>query len=210
MPVTHVCAQGDCIASIAEAHGFFPATIWDDAANSNLKDLRGEEGYVLFSGDEVVVPDLTPKDEACATEQRHRFRRKGVPEKLKIKLVDDDDKPLGGASYRLDIDGKLTEGKTDADGTLEQYIPPGARNARLRVPDQDLEIEVPLGHLDPIDEVRGVQQRLNNLGYSCGVTGEEDAETAAAISRFQSDHELEITGEANAATRDELKSAHGA
>ncbi len=209
MPVTHVCSQGDCIASIAEQHGFFPPTIWNDPANQELKDLRGEDGYVLLPGDEVVVPDLTTKDESCATEQRHRFRRKGVPELLKLELVDTDGRPIGGAEYQLDLDGKVIEGTTDSAGKLEHYIPPGARLARLRVPDHELEMLIPLGHLDPVSEITGVQQRLNNLGYACPINGQEDPETAAAVSRFQADHDLEITGEANDATREKLKSEHG-
>jgi len=210
MPLTHVCTQGDCIASIAEAHGFFPPTVWNDPANQKLKDLRGEDGYVLLLGDEVVVPDLVTKEEACATEARHRFRRKGVPEKLTLELLDDADQPIADADYQLDIDGKLFEAKTDGKGMVEQFIPPGARHGRLRVPLHNLEIELPLGHLDPVTEIAGVQQRLNNLGYACPLSGNEDPETAAAVSRFQTDNDLEVTGEANDATRDTLKEKHGA
>jgi len=209
MPTTHVCTQGDCVASIAEAHGFFPPTIWDHASNRSLKERRGNDGYVLLPGDEIIVPDRESRDEDCATEAKHRFRRKGVPEKLHLKLVGDDGKPLASVEYQLDIEGKLLEGSTDAGGNIEHPIPPGARRARLRVPAQEIEMSIPLGNLDPVDEVIGVQQRLNNLGYACGLTGMEDPETAGAVSRFQADHDLNITGEANDQTRDKLKGEHG-
>ena len=77
MPVVLRVRPGDCIASIASERGFFPDTIWNDPANESLRTLR-KDPYVLQPDDEVVVPDLRPKQVVCATGKRHTFRRRGV------------------------------------------------------------------------------------------------------------------------------------
>ncbi len=56
-------------------------------------------------------------------------------------------------------------------------------------------IVVQLRHLDPFDTVEGVQDRLNNLGYSCGdEKGTMGPKTEQAIREFQSDCSLTETG----------------
>ena len=75
--------QGDCISSIAQKHGLFWDKVWNHPKNANLQERR-KDPNVLSPGDVVFVPDKDEKEESGATEQRHRFKRKGVPEKLRI------------------------------------------------------------------------------------------------------------------------------
>jgi N-acetylmuramoyl-L-alanine amidase len=82
----HTVRQGDCISSIADKYGFFPDTLWNLPENGELKQRR-QDPNVLFSGDEVFVPDKREKTESCATEQRHRFRRKGTPAILRLRIM---------------------------------------------------------------------------------------------------------------------------
>ncbi len=99
--------DGDCISSIAFSHGFFWETLWNHGKNSDLKSKR-KDPNILKEGDVVHIPELSPKEESCATEKRHKFKLKGVPAKLKLKLMqpkkpkDDEDeaggKPAGGSS----------------------------------------------------------------------------------------------------------------
>jgi N-acetylmuramoyl-L-alanine amidase len=75
MPKKHIVKQGECISSIADAHGFFPDNIWNDAANTKLRGKR-KDPNVLYSGDVVVIPDKQSKEESCATEKKHSFIKK--------------------------------------------------------------------------------------------------------------------------------------
>ncbi|HEX5047131.1 MAG TPA: peptidoglycan-binding domain-containing protein [Gammaproteobacteria bacterium] len=85
MPTKHKVKAGDCIASIAFENGFFWRTVWEDAANAALKRKR-KSPFQLLEGDEVQVPDLRKKEESRASEQRHRFKLKGVPAVLIIAI----------------------------------------------------------------------------------------------------------------------------
>ena len=78
--------QGDCISSIAYEHGFFPDTIWNHPDNAELKRLR-KEMNLLEVGDIVKIPEKVEKKESIATEQEHRFVKKGVPAKLRMKIL---------------------------------------------------------------------------------------------------------------------------
>ena len=195
--------QGDCISSIAFAYNLFPKTIWDHPDNEELKKLR-KDPNALFPGDSVVIPEKELKEEDCQPEQKHRFKRKGVPERLRIQFLtgaEEDDSPRKGIPYTLDIATKSgrpvpqKKGKTDNNGFLDESIPPDALKGIIVLDeDEDEEVyEIMLGYLDPIDTISGVQARLNNLGYDCG---DEDGilgvMTKKAIRNFQADNDLEI------------------
>jgi len=206
----HIVRQGDTTTSIAQEHGFFWETIWDHPNNEELKSSR-ENPNVLHPGDVIFIPERRERQESGATEQRHRFRRKGVPERLRLRLLDEDDEPRADISYSLEIDGNLFTGTTDSEGMIEHSIPPNAGTGRLLVGDsQEEEHELNLGHLDPISEISGVQARLKNLNLYLGeVNGEMNDETGLAIMEFQQRHDLEETGEMNDETRGQLEEVHG-
>ncbi|HZF28930.1 MAG TPA: peptidoglycan-binding domain-containing protein [Gammaproteobacteria bacterium] len=153
----------------------------------------------------LFVPDKTPKNAGCGTEQKHTFKRKGVPAKLKIRLLLDDE-PRANEPYHLTVDGRTVEGATDSDGFLEEPIPPGATRGQLRVgagPVFDV-FELALGTLDPIDTDSGVEGRLQGLGYPV-----HDDDLAPAIRAFQADEQLTVTGRVDAGTRDLLQQRFG-
>ena len=201
--------QGDTTASIAYEAGFLWETIWNHGNNAELKRQRGNPN-VLYPGDVLFVPELQPKEEAGATEQRHRFRRRGVPEKLRIRLLDENDEPRSGLPYVLEIDGGLFEGTTNDEGVIEHPISPAARGGRLTVGESGEErYRLNLGHLDPIQEITGVQGRLRNLGMYLGeVNGEMTPETVEAIREFQRHRNLEENGALDDETRRQLADLH--
>jgi hypothetical protein len=201
--------QGECVASIAFEHGHFWETIWNDPANLDLKNARGNP-YVLLPGDRLHIPPLQAKVESGSTEQRHRFKRKGVPEKLHIRILDENGKPLSGVNYSIEVDGHLTASATDAEGNIVHYIPPNARYGTILLPKLNREIPLSLGWLDPAMELSGVQARLNNLGYDAGEEdGRWDDSVREAIWQFQQVNNLPVTGELDEMTRSKLTQLYG-
>ncbi len=75
--------SGDCMSSIAFEHGFSPDTLWNH--NEDLKQKRKKMNH-LEVDDTLIIPEKEEKEESGATEQKHRFRKKGVPAKLKLKI----------------------------------------------------------------------------------------------------------------------------
>lgn len=204
MARAHRVRSGECISSVALAYGFFPDTIWDHPENAALREERADPN-VLADGDEVFIPDRRPRVVTCATDQTHRFKRRGVPEYFRLQLARYG-QPRAGEPFQLEVDGVLHEGRTDADGKIEVRIPPNARRAVLIIGEDRYELA--LGHVDPITHEAGVRQRLENLGYLASKTASAH-ELAVALHRFQIDQELEPTGELTDETRDKLRAAHG-
>jgi hypothetical protein len=162
----YVVKQGECIESIALAHGFLPDTLWNHPDNAQLKRER-KDPSLLLPGDRVQVPDPRPKQEQGADSQRHRFRRKGLPSKLRVRVLRDGE-PRKNEPYTLNIDGKLSQGTTDGDGVVEVPVPPDAQRGTLIVGKDEKDqqtFELRLSGLDPIASVTGAQQRLRNLGF---------------------------------------------
>jgi hypothetical protein len=205
----HTVAQGQCISSLAEQYGFTPERVWDDAENEALRELRGDAN-ILEPGDRIFIPDREQKLVDCATNQTHRFVRHGVPAKLSLRLVDDG-KGHGGRPFVARVGGKEIEGNTDGDGRIEIWIPPRATEVEITVGEGDdaRVFLVQLGILDPVTTIRGVQARLDNLGFECEMTGELDEDTVEAITDFQLyiGHP-EPSGELDDATRDALATLH--
>ncbi len=209
MSTRHVVTQGECIASIAFSYGFFPETLWNADENAELRKLRADP-YVLSAGDVVTVPDLRNKEVDAGTGKLHRFRRKGVPEKLRLTFAIGED-PRANAPYELEVDGVVlsTDRSTDDDGTLEHFIPPNARQAIVRF-HEDEAYTFALRCLEPLDSLNGAAGRLQNLGYYGGPleVQEDDAQFEAALIEFQIDNDLDPSGRLDEATSSALREAY--
>ena len=198
--------------SIAQRYGFRWRTLWDHPANQDLKARRGDPN-VLNPGDIVEIPDHVSREEAGATETRHRFRRKGVAAVLRLKLLDRAGKPRPALPYVLQVDGKNSQGSTDGNGLLEVSIPPDAAEAVLTYElDGGVTIQrrLRLGGTDPSTEGDGLRQRLANLGYLPPDAVESDrGQLERAVRAFQQSQELEPTGSVDDSTRKKLRQVHG-
>jgi hypothetical protein len=212
MPKKYKVKEGDCIASIAFDNDLFPETIWNDTANAALKKTR-ENPNVLAVGDIVVIPDKVVQIVDCASDNKHQFLRKGVPEKLTMRFLDEAGGPRIGVKYRLDIDGELRQGTTGSRGEIEHVIPPNARQGKLYLDEGEAEelLMLDIGTLPPLSETLGVQKRLSNLRFECleddGVFGEK---TEIALKAFQAHYELPVTGEVDTDTKNKLAELHEA
>src|SRR5678816_4352786 len=188
----HVVSQGECLNSIAAEYGFVWKTIWNHADNADLKELR-KDPNVLLPDDVLVIPDKKVKEESCATEKSHKFKRKGVPAVLKIRLLNNG-QPRKNFGWKANLGGTWQEGKTDGDGNVEIKLAPGCDSGILKL-ENGTEYQLQLRELDPVDSVSGVQGRLNNLGYDCGeVDGKMNETTTESIKGFQGDYELKVDG----------------
>lgn len=198
----HIAAPGESIDTIAERYGLAPEPLWQH--NAELRQRRRNRN-TLEPGDVVSIPDVNARQVKVATGRRHRFRRKGVPWKLKLRLVDGKG-PRKSTKYTIELDdGTLLEGKTDDQGVLERFVPVGAKEGTLRI-GQD-EYVLRLSRLPPSDSVEGVRARLVNLGL---LHPSADTEAvSAALALFQRQNELTDTGQLDDETRQKLELLHG-
>lgn len=240
MPEDYVVRQGDCISSIAYRKGHFWQTIWDHPNNARLKNDR-KDPNILMEGDVVHIPDLRPKEVPGATERRHKFVFRGVPAKLRLQLLEQErsepadagtqapsdfsvvenppqpaagrqDRPRANVPFILEVDGRITRGRTDGEGRLEVALPPDAREGFLIVEPgtpRETIVRLALGTMDPITEIAGLRKRLNNLGFYCGEADEMTPDLESALRAFQQEYGLVVTGQPDQATRDKLQQVHG-
>lgn len=208
MSTRYTVRDGDCISSIAFERGFFPDTVWEHPDNASLRQARKDNPNALLAGDQVVIPDKRSREVTAATGRRHTFRRRGVPAVFRVRVLFGGE-PLAKEPFTLDVGGAWIQGTTTEEGVVEAMIPPNAAVARLRVGDGEdvLEYTFQLGGLDPADSPSGARQRLLNLGYL--VEDEtSDTDLAGALSAFQKDSGLSVTGELDGPTADELAARH--
>jgi len=211
MPRIHIVRLGQCVASIAYDHGFYPGTLWDHPENAELKRLRRSMN-VLKPGDRVFIPDLQRKVVSVATDAMHRFRRRAVPDELNMIFTDHDGRPRSGLPYTVEVDGKERHGVTGSAGEIAIPIMPDAVSGRLvlHTATGDEVYTLELGHVAPITELLGVQQRLTNLGYPCLDEADKAGSlTRGALRNFQLERDLAVTGELDDATRHEIEQAYG-
>ena len=214
MPIAHVVQQGEHLSQLAERYGFYDyRTIWDDAANAELKKLRVSPN-VLMPGDVVQIPDKQQKSVARPTTKVHTFIVTSSPLLLRLALKDFGNEPLIGTTCVLTIDGSSTTLTTDGDGRIEMPITSAMTKATLSFEDPlvpfDIEIPIQIGHMDPVEETSGQKARLSNLGYITRPIDEvDDTFLEHVIQEFQCDFGLKVTGTCDGATQAKLKALHG-
>ena len=213
----HTVVSGDCIASLAFGQGLLPQTVWDDARNQHLHQAN-RSMYLLISGDVVYLPAPRQKMISVTVDTRYTLRRNAVPELLDIRLVDFQQNGRAGLPYRLTVETgegvpvPARSGVTDAAGLLREPIPPSALRATLVLQDEEGEeevLELELGELNPLEDLRGVQGRLRALQFPCPLNGELDEQTQNALAAFQATWGLTVTRTADDATRGKLEELFG-
>src|SRR5215472_897179 len=136
----HTTVEGDSIPSLAFAAGLFPDTVWNHPQNAQLKELR-QDMNVLFPGDQVFVPDKQRRVEMADTDQLHKFRRKGVPCRLRLQLFNIET-PRANEDFELSIDGKTQKGSANSAGIIEIWLLPDAKQGILKIGKDEAIIEL--------------------------------------------------------------------
>lgn len=196
MSSNHLVVQGETMSSIAKDNHFANfLTIWNDPGNAKLRELR-HNPHILLAGDEVFIPDLPENVTHGANEQRHVFAIESPALFLNVKLEDLDGKPIANGAGKLRVDAADDNGResledefdvtTDKNGKISQEILADADIAELDVGDDHFLIEI--GVLDPVRSVKGMQGRLNNLGYFAGFNELDQEQLRWALEEFQHDH----------------------
>ncbi|MEO5729276.1 MAG: hypothetical protein ABI134_19250 [Byssovorax sp.] len=202
----HRLKQGECLSSIAAAHGHVWKHVWKHPENAPLRDKR-KDPNILLPGDVVFVPDREPKSVEVASSKKHRFTVKLDKVALHLRLTGNLE-PLKSEPYVLQLEGGDIKGETDGDGKLDAQIPAGLTQVTLILPKRRQSYTLALGHLDPVDTPSGAEARLQNLrmlpdGQS------NDATLKSALSTFQRVKKLKESGELDASTKAALRDEHG-
>lgn len=216
----HKVVQGEHLFGIARKYGFPDwKKIWNHGQNAELKELR-KNPNVLFPGDELFIPDPEPREEDRPTDDLHTFTAPGEKLKLRIVLT-----RVYGAAYKntpcvLIVNADRKELTSDGDALVEQEIKPTVTKAKLLAEDEVLaggapekierEIEMEVGHLDPVTEPSGQRARLANLGYyRLPADQADDDEFLSSVEEFQCEHSLQVDGICGPGTQAKLLSEHG-
>jgi N-acetylmuramoyl-L-alanine amidase len=199
----HVVRQGETAAQIAWKYGFADVgTVWHHPDNRELAKARPNPD-VLKPGDKVAVPPHKAAVFKLAAEQETKITAKRPAQRLHLTIELDVGEPAANARYELTFrDGRKLhrrKGTTGGDGLLDEKLPLSATQLRLCLWPKDskgktdcLILDLGLGHLDPVEDLSGVQARLENLGFHCGdEEGELGPRTQAALKRFRAQHKIE-------------------
>jgi len=134
---------------------------------------------------------------------------------LRLKIVDANGEVPKDRPFKLDINGEAVEGTVPEGGMIEKEIPVDCDEASLTLwlrgdPDGPGYVRhLKIGHLDPENELTGVQARLANLGYFRDpVDGQESETLSNATAAFRKKHELDGEG-IDDALISKLKDEHG-
>lgn len=206
---------GQGVDAIADATGHFWRTIWEAPENAALKAVR-ENRNRLLPGDRVTAPALRPASKTRSVDMVHRFKRKGVPARIRLRAKLRDGAVLADADYTLQVGKRRYSGKTDGDGLVDAWVAPSAKTGLLSVAidkvgyPERAEWTLRIGALAPLASHAGVQGRLNNLGFAAGPEdGVPRDEYREAVRRFQRAAELPETGFVDQATLDALAQRSG-
>ncbi len=198
--------QKECLANLAAQFGFSWKTIWNHPQNAQLKQKR-KNPNVLLPGDLLFIPERKLKEVSAASQQLHKFKKKREKVMFRLRLLEEGE-PRRNVDYTLQVGDLTLRGTTNGDGKLEHEIPADATEAVLTTAEDSYSFQ--LGGLDPVEEISGMQHRLQNLGYLAeAADGELNDSTRAALRDFQEKNGLTVNGEFTDETKNKLLELHG-
>lgn len=217
MPTTHTVAQGETLTRIAKQYKYGSVeALYNHPDNAEFKKLRPNPD-IIFEGDEITIPDITPKKMSARSGKTHIFCVKQPKEFFRMQVESLSGKPLSNTRIVVDMGDEKIDTATDGEGMLEIEMTKGTEcDAKLDVyttPDAeepDFSFEAKLTHLDPVEELSGVQARCTALGFDCGVAdGIMGAKTRAGVKEFQARYKLDVDGVPGPKTKAKLQEVYG-
>lgn len=137
-----------------------------------------------------------------------------VGAKLKVYLKDDLGHILNNVDFELKAGDQIVQARTDSRGYLETTIPSDLTDSEIhfynKSPDATVEkFVMKLAETEPVETVKGLQSRLNNLGFDAGVVdGISGRRTKSATRAFQTKHNLMVDGISGPQTQGKLVEEH--
>jgi len=225
----YIVKPGEHLGHVAARFGFENfSVLWNHPQNAELKQKR-ESPLVLEPGDEVFIPDRVELVFSRATASSHDLQVHIDRVRLNLRFLDLQNKPRAGVKVILSVDRPETGAassartqtlSTNGDGKVDTTTTTTASVGEATI--DDLEYELRIGALDPIESKNGVAQRLTNLGYIVwpredDLPDEEadarhDYDVRSAVEEFECDNHIQpIKGEFDNATfKAKLRELHGA
>ncbi len=218
MATVHTVQQGETLNRIARQYKFISGEkIYNHEDNAEFRELRNDPN-VIYPGDQINIPDKEDKVVWGSTNQTHVFRvKRPVIETFRVRIQNKSGKPWVGKRVTLTVGGQSFDAPISGDGIVSIDLPNGDESGgELNVfmnsnSDQPTHtFEVQLGHLDPVQELSGVQARCNLLGFECGVAdGIMGRKTRAGVKEFQAAHGLDVDGVPGPMTKGKLEEVYG-
>ena len=215
---SHQITQGECLGLLCLDSGHAdPVAVLAADENTSLRQA-GRTPTQLAPGDVVSFPVIVPKWVTLDPgPTRHFYLRRRLTTTLRLELGGGPNGAWARVRYELETTAGVVSGETDADGTVDAEIPIRDTRVLLRLfafpgwTEPTHEVELLVGHLDPADEVTGLQARLRALGFYDGaVDGVFGPKTEAGVRGFQDRcGHLEVDGIAGAETVAALRSVFG-
>jgi hypothetical protein len=198
--LTHVVVAGEHASGIAARAGFEDfSAVWQHGTNGDLRSLRPLP-HVLAEGDELFVPDATVAPVSKPTGATHTFTIQQSPLKLRLKLLKPKWRPVEPAVWAIDGVSVMRDG----DGVAELSVLDKLATSGTLVAG-DTSSFLAIGYLTPIEEdtAGGWKARLFNIGFLSDPEDDDD-ELAFALSDFQAEYGLRVSGAFDAATKAKL------
>lgn len=203
----YIVRQGDYLTQIAFRDGFDADVVWNHEKNAGLRNA-GRTPDMLATGDVLFVPDREAPGRRAEVGGANPFRTT-IP-KVRVKLcLTLHAEALEGVEYVARAGSVPNEGVTGPGGLIEFEVPVSIRECLLQIPREGIDLVLALGSIEPHSETGGVATRLNCLGYLPRGVYRDDAALQQAIRNFQRAQGLDVTGEADDATRKALVMTHG-
>jgi hypothetical protein len=159
-----VIKQGDYLAALAHKFDFDADDVWGHDKNTDLRQARPNPN-ILNPTDILYIPDQVnkkPKSFSLNTGATNTFVSDAPKTKIAIRFDDED---LKNQAYTVDELPELTDLKTGDDGTASLSIPVTLQSFTIEFTESGAAFTIFVAHLDPIDKLNGIAQRLQNLGY---------------------------------------------
>jgi len=160
----YVIKQGDYLAKLAYTLSFDADTVWNDDKNADLRKLRPDPNF-LWPTDVLYIPDSVdqpPAMQSLTTGSANNFVSDAPTTSVSIRFSG---APLASQPYTVQELPQLTGLTTGGDGTATFSIPITLERFTIAFTASGATFTFDAGHLDPLNTLSGVVQRLQNLGY---------------------------------------------